>query len=184
MVGMDRARTDFPRTWEDVCNNPFLTNLPYRVEINREGNIVLSPHSRFHSKYQAAIMRLLERLMDGGMSIPECAIESKGSTPVADVVWISNERDAAEKDAFAYTTAPEICIEVRSPSNSLREMQAKRQEYFEAGAVECWFCNLTGGMSFYGLEGELERSQLCPDFPKQINFRESATVPGRVPPRY
>ena len=170
MVSMDRRRTDFPRNWEEVCNNPLLADLPYRVEINREGNIVLSPHSRFHSKYQAAIQRLLDKLMAGGTSIPECAIKSKESTPVADVVWISNERDAAETDKFAYTTAPEICIEVRSPSNSLREMQAKRQEYFEAGAVECWYCNLTGGMSFYGPEGELELSELCPEFPRQINL--------------
>ena len=167
---MDRRSTDFPRTWEDVCNNPLLADLPYRVEINRDGNIVLSPHSRFHSKYQAAIMRLLDRLMNGGTSILECAIKSKESIPVADVIWISNERDAAETDSFAYTIAPEICIEVRSPSNSLREMRAKRQEYFEAGAVECWFCNLTGSMSFYGPEGELESSRLCPNFPRQINL--------------
>ena len=49
-------------------------------------------------------------------------------------------------------------------------MQDKRQEYFEAGAVECWFCNVTGGMSFYGPEGELELSELCPEFPRQINL--------------
>ena len=167
---MERGRDSFPRTWEEVCNDPWLADLPYRVEINRQGNIELSPHTNFHSKYQAAIQRLLDRLMAGGLAFQECAIEVNGSTPVADVIWISNERDLAATTAFAYSIAPEICVEVRSPSNSLRAMRAKRQEYFEAGAVECWFCNLTGGLSFCGPEGELERSRLCPDFPNQINL--------------
>ncbi len=167
---MDRARTDFPRTWEEVCNNPLLADLPYRVEINREGNIELSPHTNFHSDYQAVIQRLLNRLMKGGFASPEYAITAKNSTPVADVVWASRERRAAYQGQVATKLAPEICIEVRSPSNTRREMERKRQEYFGAGALEFWFCNLTGGMTFYGLEGELERSRLCPKFPKQIKL--------------
>ncbi len=167
---MDRVNHGFPRTWEEVCNDPLLAELPYRVEINREGNIELSPHSRFHSKYQMAIAKLLNRLMTGGDAFIEYAIQAKNSVPVADVIWTSHERDAAEKNEFACAVAPEICVEVRSPSNSRREMEEKRQEYFEAGAVECWFCNLTGGMSFYGPEGELKRSRLCPEFPLTIEL--------------
>ena len=71
---MDRASTDFPRTWEEVCNNPLFAEMPYRVEINREGNIVLSPHGRSHSKYQAAIQRLLDRLLKGGQTLQESDI--------------------------------------------------------------------------------------------------------------
>ena len=165
---MERSRSDFPRNWEDVCNNPLLADLPYRVEINREGNIELSPHSRRHSKYQAAIMQLLYRLMPPGQVVPECAVQCGPATPVADVAWFSLERDAANGEAFASIVAPEICIEVRSPSNSRRQMEAKRADYFEAGTLECWFCDLSGAMRFYGLEGELEQSQLCPEFPRQV----------------
>ena len=167
---MDRSPMDFPRTWEEVCNNPLLAGLPYHVEINRDGNIVLSPHSRAHSKYQKAITKLLDRLMTGGEAFGEYAVQAKNSTPVPDVIWTSHERDAAEKDEFVCKVAPEICVEVRSPSNSRREMEDKRQEYFEVGAVECWFCDLAGEMSFYSSEGELERSRLCPKFPKQIKL--------------
>ncbi len=94
---MDRVNHGFPRTWEEVCNDPLLAELPYRVEINREGNIELSPHSRFHSKYQMAIAKLLNRLMTGGDAFIEYAIQAKNSVPVADVIWTSHERDAAEK---------------------------------------------------------------------------------------
>lgn len=168
---MERSLCDFPRNWEDVCNNPLLADLPYRVEINREGNIELSPHSRRHSKYQHTFGRLLDQLMPPGVIVPECAIKVGPATLVADVAWFSPERDAACGDAFESIVAPEICIEVRSPSNSQRTMNAKRQDYFEAGTLECWFCDLTGAVRFYGPEGELEQSRLCPEFPRQIPDR-------------
>ena len=165
---MDRARNVFPQTWEELCNDPVLAELPHRVEINRQGNIELSPHYRIHALYQKAIVKLLDRLLKGGFAYTECPIKAPNSNPVADVVWTSYKRDAAEDNReAACRVAPEICVEVRSPSNSRREMDAKRQEYFEAGAVECWFCNLTGGMSFFGPEGEMECSRLCPKFPTQ-----------------
>lgn len=171
MPAMDRTRTDFPRTWEEVCNNPLLADLPYRVEINRSGNLEMSPHYRIHAIYQKAIVKLLDRLLKGGFAYTECPIKAPNSNPVADVVWTSYERNAAE-DAreAACRVAPEICIEVRSPSNSQRQMDAKRQEYFDAGALECWFCDLAGGMSFYGPDGRIERSLLCPKFPTTVKL--------------
>lgn len=167
---MDRARTDFPRTWEEVCNNPLFAEMPYRFEINRQGNVELSPHSLSHSRYQTAIQQLLGRLLPAGITLQECPIRTKVSNPVADVIWASSARDRKIRAHFAYKAAPEICVEVRSPSNSRREMNAKRAAYFEAGALECWFCNLTGGMTFYGPEGELEQSGLCPEFPRKIKI--------------
>lgn len=165
---MERNPVEFPRNWEDVCNNPLLARLPYHVEINRYGNIELSPHSRKHSKYQDVISQLLHRLMPPGVVVPECAIKCRLSIPVADVAWFSPERDAACGEEFEAIVAPEICIEVRSPSKSRREMEEKRQEYFGAGALECWQCDLHGAMHFYGPAGELERSKLCLEFPGQV----------------
>ena len=52
---MDRASEEFPRTWKEVCNNPLFAEMPYRVEINREGNVESSPHSLSHSRYQTAV---------------------------------------------------------------------------------------------------------------------------------
>lgn len=108
--------------------------------------------------------------MPAGITLQECPIRTNVSSPVADVVWISRARDKKIRAHFAYKSAPEICVEVRSPSNSQREMNAKRADYFDAGALECWFCNLTGRMTFFGPEGELEQSSLCPQFPKRVKI--------------
>ena len=167
---MERSRFDFPRNWEEVCNNPLLAELPYHVEINREGNIELSPRSRRCSKYQGSISRSLGCLMPPGVVVPECAVKCRLSTPVADVAWFSPERDAACGEEFAAVVAPEICVEVRSPSHSQREMDAKRRDYFEVGTLECWFCDLSGVVRFYGPEGEMEGSRLCPLFPRRVEF--------------
>jgi Uma2 family endonuclease len=68
----------------------------------------------------------------------------------------------------ALVQAPEICIEVISPSNTAEEIAEKRALYFEAGAREVWICELDGRLSFY-CGGELcEDSEICCRFPNQI----------------
>lgn len=169
MNPMQRSRYDFPLDWESVCENPYLKDLPYRVEINRFGKIELSPHNIWHSRAQAAIQRHLDRSMPGGDSFPECAVEAGlHGTPVADVVWMSDERLQVNRGRVAAKLAPEICVEVRSPSNSADEMRGKLQAYFSVGAMEVWFCGEEGQMFFHAPEGSLERSRLCPSFPLRL----------------
>lgn len=42
-------------TWEEVCADPSLQDLPYKIELNRWGKIVMGPASRHHGIYQAEI---------------------------------------------------------------------------------------------------------------------------------
>ena len=67
-----------------------------------------------------------------------------------------------------YAKAPEICVEILSPSNSEAEMKEKRALYFEAGAVEVWECDQDGVMTFYLESGVMEQSGIAPDFPKRM----------------
>ena len=67
------------------------------------------------------------------------------------------------------TRAPEICIEILSPSNTPAEINEKRALYFDAGAAEVWICNLDGSMSFLlGPDHQAPTSALCPEFPDRI----------------
>jgi len=65
--------------------------------------------------------------------------------------------------------APEICVEVWSPSNTPEELEMKRRLYFDKGALEFWVCNEQGEISFFGHQGSLSQSRLCPGFPAEIN---------------
>jgi Uma2 family endonuclease len=68
--------------------------------------------------------------------------------------------------------APEICVEILSPSNTAREIDEKIALYFEAGACEVWICERDGTLKFhFSSPPEIrESSELCPQFPPLISF--------------
>ena len=88
---------------------------------------------------------------------------------VIDVVWMSAGyfRELEAKEPLVLERAPEICVEVLSPSNSKPEMEEKRALYFGAGAQEFWICGLDGKMEFYTADLSAA-SRLCPMFPGQL----------------
>lgn len=154
--------------WEEVCELKELQDLPFKIELNKWGQIVMSPVKIKHSFYQGRIQRLLESLLNIGEVMPECAINTSDGVKVADVVWCSDERFTQIEDEISASIAPEICIEVRSSSNTSDEMEFKKQLYLEAQAIEVWLCNEQGQMKFYNAQGELEQSLLVSQFPKEI----------------
>lgn len=54
--------------WQEVCNDPLLQNLPYKIELNRWGQIVMSPAKIKHGFFQNRIGSLLDRLIPSGGS--------------------------------------------------------------------------------------------------------------------
>ncbi|MBV9998896.1 MAG: Uma2 family endonuclease [Verrucomicrobia bacterium] len=64
--------------------------------------------------------------------------------------------------------APDICVEVQSPSDTPPKLREKAAAFFGVGVREVWVCDRKGKMRFYGPEGPLERSGLCPEFPDEI----------------
>jgi Uma2 family endonuclease len=159
-------------SWQEICENPALKDLPYKIETNRFDQIIMSPAFTWHGGYQAEIGHLLKQLLPQGRVITECAIDTTDGTKVPDVVWISRERHAPQKRAFSLTLAPEICVEVLSGSNSREEMDEKMKLYFAAGAEEVWLCDEHGDLEFLvrGAVTAVPASQLCPEFPKHIEW--------------
>jgi Uma2 family endonuclease len=154
--------------WEEVCENRQLQDLPFKIELNKWGQIVMSPVKIKHSFYQGRIQRLLESLLKTGEVMPECAIDTSDGVKVADVVWCSAERFDRIQEQVSASIAPEICIEVKSSGNTVDELEFKQRLYFEAGAREVWICNEQGRVIFANEQGRLDRSSLVPEFPEQI----------------
>lgn len=155
-------------TWDDVCSDPSLRDLPFKIELNRLNQILMSPAHPHHSRLQSKIVRILGELRNDGEAIVELAIETEDRTKVPDVVWASMATIALHLGEASWLSAPEICVEVLSPANTAEEMDKKRDLYFERGAVEVWLCSWEGKMTFYGAEGRLQRSKFCPAFPGVI----------------
>ncbi len=158
--------------WREVVEHPSLQDLPFKIETNEWGEIVMTPATGTHGIYQSLINECFVKLKEkGSRSIIECPIQTSEGTKVADVAWGS----AAffKKHGFrviSFTESPEIVVEVKSPSNSLKRIEGKKQLYFEAGAKEVWFCDEDGEMHFFSLQGKLKRSELFKEFPERIEL--------------
>ena len=115
--------------WEDVCEHPALHNLPFKIELNEYGEIIMNAVKVIHSLYQGEIEYLLRSLLKNGKTLPECAIKTDKGTKVADVAWASRDRIKTIKNETECSVAPEICVEVRSSSNTDEAMEEKRKLY-------------------------------------------------------
>jgi Uma2 family endonuclease len=154
--------------WDQLCDDPALENLPYRVEITRHDQMVMSPHRSYHSIFQSRIIRHLNQLLPGGEAMPECPVEIDAGTVVADVAWASSVKVKRNFNKPSWGESPEIVVEVLSPSNTGEEIRNKRNAVFARGACEFWVCDRRGNVEFFGQRGQLTKSRLCPQFPSRI----------------
>ena len=156
--------------WAEVVEHPILRDLPFKIELDKRGQIIMNPVKIGHSLFQGRISFLLQTMRPEGLVMAECAIKTRQGTKAADVAWASMGRvKVIHKEADA-SIAPEVCVEVVSMSNTKSEMAKKRKLYFEQGAQEVWVCDEYGKVSFYNPAGELALSVLFPDFPARVEL--------------
>jgi len=160
--------------WDELLADSFLASLEYKIETDQFGHILMMPPPGFfHSDYQALIMEALrDSLGELGRARPECPLSTSGGVKGIDVIWISRERLKIALEGSLLTTAPEICVEVVSPTNTRPELWEKKRLYFEAGADEVWICGEDGAMSFFLADSpdeEATASRICPDFPQVLS---------------
>lgn len=128
----------------------------------------MSPTPNYHGSYGFRIGELMRRHLPQGEIVIECAVETSDGTKEADVAWLSRKRWAEVAEDFSCKIAPEICVEVLSPSNTMKEMFYKKDLYLAAGALEYWLCDKQGSMRFFNASGEITKSKLAPKFPALV----------------
>ena len=154
--------------WNEIVRDPALRDLPYKVEINNRGQIVLSPHTAYHARQRKAVMTHLDTLLPEGEAYQEYPVATAEGTKQVDVMWASEEREREmQETGDPPTLAPEICVEVLSDSNTWAEMEEKRSLYLKVGAEEVWVVTEGGNVRFFADE-ELEESELVSGFPGKL----------------
>jgi hypothetical protein len=43
-------------TWQEICNNSSLQNLPFKIESNQQGQLLMTPVKVYHSLFQGKII--------------------------------------------------------------------------------------------------------------------------------
>src|SRR5438128_4453860 len=117
--------------WTEVVNHPSLQDLPFKIETNEFGELILNPSSIRCSIYQGQISSLMQVMRPEGVAMVECAVRTRKGTKVADAAWASMDVINKIKDETDASIAPEVCVEVVSMSNTRKEMSEKRELYFE-----------------------------------------------------
>ena len=144
--------------WSEVIDNPYFKNLPFKIELNRYGKVEMTPASNKRGSLQFHIGSLLERKHKNGEALSECSVQTTDGVKVADVAWCSKAFIKQCSYETPYSHAPELCVEIVSPSNSKEEMNNKVQLYLQSGAEEVWIVWENSIIDYYNQTGKLEKS--------------------------
>ncbi len=152
--------------WAEVVADPALRDLPYKIELNAWGKIEMTPASNRHGRLQARTASELNRQLPQGDAITEASVLTDIGVRVPDVVWASAAFLKAHGEETPFSRAPEICVEILSPSNTEAETREKVRAYLAAGAEEVWLVREDGRAAFFDRAGERSASR----FPVQLEL--------------
>jgi len=111
------------------------------IELHHGEVVVMAPPKRGHQRIQGRITTLLKRLVgNAGVVEMEMAFRPTHEHEVwqADVACVSVERDAATGDDEYLMGAPELVVEVLSPSNTMDEILERQGICLANGCVSFW----------------------------------------------
>jgi Uma2 family endonuclease len=159
--------------WDELLQDPIMTQFQGRIETDAFGHVLMSPPPAYdHGGYQVGIVTVLLKHFKDGRVSTETPISTSAGVRIADATWASKAFLAEiPSGCVCLPKAPEICVEVVSPSNTRSELEEKRRLYFEAGTKEFWLCK-DGQLSFFPGDSDQASSQslLCPEFPVLIEL--------------
>ena len=156
------SREELAVRYRDMCEDVRFSNLPGKIELDLWGRMVMSPASTYHGMVQGRLCQRLAVL--GGETFAEAPIVTALGLFVADVAWGSAQFIAAHGAETPLMWAPELCIEVVSPSNSVKELREKTEAYLAVGAEEVWIVYPhSKRCEFHNKHGLMQRSAYAVD---------------------
>ena len=144
--------------WDQILRDPVLRDLPYKIELNSWGKVEMSPPNVWHGQHQAALAEAFRQQLRDGTTVTECPIITDIGIRVPDLAWASAPFMNQHRGQSPLPRAPEICVEVVSPSNVVAEITEKTRAYLAAGAQEVWLAYQDGKIRFFDGSGEKTQS--------------------------
>jgi Uma2 family endonuclease len=151
-------------TWDEIICNPMLRNLPFKVETNRLGQIVMTEKTNVQGAVQFAVGRAIDRSKKNGQIIFGCSVMTSDGVKVVSVAWLSDQFLVQHGYSTPYLKAPELCVEIVSSANTKAELENKIELYLAKGALEVWVVSDKKEVTFYAYPGKLKKSKLVPKF--------------------
>lgn len=143
------------RRWQSLQQNP---DAPDFCELDEFGEIEMNPPPSFrHQQVVASIGRQLEKQLGG-----ECgsyALATSIGVRFPDICWCKSFVELARTgQPDPLTVMPPICVEVISPGNRRKDIEAKVQAYLTAGVHEVLLVEQDGRLRWFTAKGEHSQS--------------------------
>ncbi len=159
-------------------DDPRFLDFSGKIEINELGDLQLNAASRMHVVVQKRLAAFLERAL-GGEAMTEMPVQIRLPNDggvrlrVPDISWSPDSGffDGPPELKVLDHPAP-LCVEVKSDSNTLKDLREKRDELLSAGTKEVWFVfPEQRRVEFYDATGSIDHSSYpldLKDFWKEI----------------
>jgi Uma2 family endonuclease len=130
------SAVELGKRYRALCDDPRFENVPGKIELDMWGRMVLTPTNNLRGVLKTRLTQPLLAL--GGQALCAASVSTNRGVLVADITWMSTSTWQSRRTETPLSRAPELCIEIISPSNSRKEMDQKIAAYIAAGAQEVW----------------------------------------------
>jgi Uma2 family endonuclease len=159
LIAAPLSNAELAERYRALCDDPLYANVPGKIELDTWGRMLMTPASYYHGLLQGRLVRLLQSALGGEASV-EAPLVTPAGLFVVDVAWASSQFAKAHGGENPLTRAPELCIEVVSPANSVKELREKVDAYLAADAKEVWIAYpQSRRVEFHGRSGPLAASR-------------------------
>lgn len=139
-------------------------------ETNGQGQLIMNPPiGLLHAKRADKLIAVIRSSLPDWRIWPEIGIHTADGVKAPDLAIASPQYEEATDEHGFLLRAPDVCVEIMSPSNSWEEMRHKSLLYLAAGASEAWVCDESGRLHFFAGGGELSSSSIVPELQPQID---------------
>ena len=143
------------KRWREILDDPRFADFAGKIDLDRWGRMIVTPVNTEHAGVAGRLARLLEQQL-GGRALVEAGVRTAEGVFAPDVLWCTDDFWQARRAETPLEVAPEICVEVASPSNTIQDLHAKVQAYLDAGATEAWIVfPRSKRVEFYGRSGAI-----------------------------
>lgn len=149
--------------WRELLDDPRFADFAGKIDLDRWGRMIVTPVNTEHAGTAGRLARLLEQQL-GGRALVEAGVRTAEGVFAPDVLWCTEEFWQARRGQTPLESAPQLCVEVASPANTLQDLHAKANAYLGAGASEAWIVfPRSRRVEFHGKAGALQRSAFAVD---------------------
>ena len=149
--------------WIELSEARVFDQQPVKVELEPSGRVIGFEEDSQVRKRRDAIAEALGRELPFGEIVTPVVVTLSGVRKPS-IGW-AMPGHVPEVQPCPSFRSPDIWIDIAPARMLQRHVRERHQSIFMAGARECWICQPSGKISFFGLTGVLPMSEICPVFP-------------------